>query len=309
MPVDMSTLRHFIFLLMILALSGAVPVACALGNYTVPVSDYQNATISVDSDVSMGLLEIGRYGNGTVYIGGGAGATLREGCIDLSIEAADEMGYRDVYLFYPVSANFERISFDYNLSSGDKSNVLLFDTMATLPDVQRFKGGFKDRSIVGMGVWSSRYGEIGGLKPMPEGVHHAEAFVYQGELILYVDGRYVDSSGFTPQKYLTLHFMTGDGESYLKGRISGLSVNESAAVNMTPVSPSPTRAPSIAAGKNSGDNSGGAGATGLNDSSDNASGDDAGRKSSGMSLWLAVLMGAGFFLAWGIIYIKYVRRE
>lgn len=212
---------------LLLLLLPAAALAASGDNATVnnltPVSVFQNASIFVNKSTD-NLTLVGSFDNATVYRGGGANITLMDHSARVDMGSAPEMGYRDIYLFIrmPVAA-FGSVGLDYDLSVGEKSNVLLVDFNTTLPRTGIRKGGIPDRAILGLGTWSAAYGDIGGLRPFPPGAHRLEIQPIGGELVLKVDGQGLVSTQYKQQDYLIVHLMTGDGNSYLQGTISNLT--------------------------------------------------------------------------------------
>lgn len=211
------------FFLVAIAVALAAP-SCA-ANLT-PVSEYQNASVFVNTSTE-NLTMVGSFGNMTVYRSGGANVTLMDRGVRLDLGSAPELGYRDVYIFIrlPTAAAFNNVTFDYDIRTGEKSNVLLVDFNASPPKTGVKKGGLKDHAVLGLGTWSARYGEIGGLKTFPQGAHHVEIKAVGNELVLKIDGNGTAVANFEQQAYLVIHLMTGDGDSYLRGSISNLIYN------------------------------------------------------------------------------------
>ena len=191
-----------------------------------PVSISQNATISVPTASMVGLTRIGVFENATVYVSGGANATIKDDRLVVDMGEASWMDYRDVYLLYRLPPGFQNFSFDYDLAAGEKSNVLLIDFYNGTPQTGVKKGGIADRSTIGMGTWTSRgydVGGISGLKPFAQGAHHVDIFPSGDMLYMRLDGKNVTAFNYYSQKkYLLLHLMVGDEASYLRGTLSGL---------------------------------------------------------------------------------------
>ncbi len=83
-----------------------------------PVSVSQNATISVPTASMVGLTKIGTFENASVYVSGGANATITGDRLAVDLGEAPWMDYRDIYLLYRLPAGFQSFSFDYDLSAG-----------------------------------------------------------------------------------------------------------------------------------------------------------------------------------------------
>lgn len=270
------------------------------------VSEFQNATVFMGIPETDGLIILGEVDNATIYSGGGANATINEGSLYVNLGAAREMGYRDIYLLYPVSYRLESISFDYELMMGNKSNVILIDMIPVKPDLTKNKGGIMDRSIVGIGTWSAIYSEIGGLKPFIPGKHHVDVMPYQNELVLAVDGNFSASSSFRQDNYLLIHLMTGDDDSLITGSISNLTVK---------LMPAPSLKDE---GKNKVQETGKTSLSGqvkinaspipVSASEDKGNETGVSKKLSGISLWFILAAAAGFLAAWGYVYIRYLKR-
>lgn len=298
------------FLLAGLAVALAAPAAAA-SNLT-PVSMYQNASVFVNTSTANMTL-VGTFDNATVYRSGGANATLLEHSIRFDLGSAPELGYRDVYLFVrmPVTA-FDNVTFDYDIVTGDKSNVLLVDFNASLPRTGIVKGGLKDHAVFGLGTWSDRYGEIGGLHTFPQGAHHVEIATAGSELVLRIDGQGVAVASFKQQAYLLIHLMTGDGASYLRGTISNLTYsgpppvqastskppvippfNISATVLPHPGTVTPVPAVTLSPG-----------------SDPEASGEATPQSKllPGVNFGFAIVAAIALLLAWVFIYFKYINK-
>jgi hypothetical protein len=280
-----------------------------------PVSISQNATISVPTASMVGLTRIGVFENATVYVSGGANATIKDDRLVVDMGEASWMDYRDVYLLYRLPPGFLSFSFDYDLAAGEKSNVLLIDFYNGTPQTGVKKGGIADRSTIGMGTWTSRgydVGGISGLKPFAQGAHHVDIFPYEDMLYMRLDGNVTAFNYYSQKKYLLLHLMVGDEASYLRGTLSGLKYEgpalDPAAGPLTP-------------GNSTG------GIAGIPNStlsgSDNASGGihvpggdegagDAGQSTpkplAGLNVWIAVAAALAFFVAWAIVYFKYINK-
>jgi hypothetical protein len=289
-------------------------VAVAANNTTteqnlIPVSISQNATISVPTPANESLVKIGTFENATVYISGGANATIKDGVLDVDMGEAAWMEYRDVYLFYRLPDGFTSASFDYDLYVGDKSNVLLLEFLDELPQTGVKKGGVPDTAVLGMGTWTNTHSwirgmnDIGGLKTFSQGAHHLE--------VMKVDGNITAFNYFRHKKYLVIHLMVGDETSYLRGTLSNLDYE----------------GPSLDIGNTGGDgnnsgliipdvtlngsNNGSAGGQldvpgGIEATPGVSNG--ASKPQSGLNIWLALAAAGGFFVAWAIVYMKYLKR-
>lgn len=301
------------FLLVALALLLAVPGNAAV-NLT-PISEYQNASVYVNTSTD-NLTMVGSFDNTSVYRSGGANVTLIDRGVRLDLGSAPEMGYRDVYLFIrmPAVAAFHNVTFDYDIRTGEKSNVLLFDFNATSPRIGIVKGGVKDQAILGLGTWSARYGEIGGLKDFPQGAHHVEIQAAGSELVLRIDGKGVAVAPFQQKAFMVIHLMTGDGESYLRGSISNLTYN-----GPPPGLPASTAKPTAlppfnmsATPKPSGVTATPVPAVTLPGSDPDDEGETgADPKSpllSEVNFAFALIAGIALFGAWAYVYFKYIRK-
>jgi hypothetical protein len=313
----MKHLCPVIALIFLAALLPAVAVAADNGtadtNLT-PVSVSQNATVSVPSSTVVGLAKIGTFENATVYVSGGANATLNGDRLAVYMGEAPRMDYRDVYLLYRIPSGFQSFSFDYDLAVGEKSNALLVDFYDGTPKVGVKKGGIPDRSIVGLGTWTSRGYEIGGisgLKPFPQGAHHVE--IVPGDMLyLKVDGNITAFGYYSQQKYLLLHLMTGDENSYIRGTLSNLKYEGPSLDNGTAL-PGTSNSTSGISGIpnttiNSSVNSSGGKQNGSGDKETGATEQGTSQPLIGLNIWLALAAGAGFFIAWAIVYYKYLSR-
>ncbi len=264
----------------------------------------------------VGLTRIGVFENATVYVSGGANATIKDDRLVVDIGEASWMDYRDVYLLYRLPPGFLSFSFDYDLAAGEKSNVLLIDFYNGTPQTGVKKGGIADRSTIGMGTWTSRgydVGGISGLKPFAQGAHHVDIFPSGDMLYMRLDGNanVTAFNYYSQKKYLLLHLMVGDEASYLRGTLSGLKY-EGPALDI-PVN--------TTTGNHTGGISGLPGVT-LNGSSNTSGGlpgpgenqgaDDAGKNTSkpfaGLNVWIAIAAGLAFFVAWAIVYFKYINK-
>ena len=113
------------------------------------------------------------------------------------------------------------------MAAGEKSNVLLVDFYNGTPRIGVKKGGIPDMSTLGMGTWTSRgydIGGISGLKPFAQGVHHVDIFPSGDMLYMRLDGNenVTAFNYFSQKKYLLLHLMVGDENSYLHGTLYSL---------------------------------------------------------------------------------------
>ena len=303
------------FLLVALAMVLAVPGYAAIEILT-PVSEYQNASVFVNTS-GENLTRVGSFDNTSIYRSGGANVTLTDQGVRLDMGSAPEMGYRDVYLFIrmPAAEQFHNVTFDYDITTGEKSNVLLVDFNASLPRIGVRKGDVKDSAILGLGTWSARYGEIGGLKDFPQGAHHVEIqSTPAGELVLRIDDKGVTVEPFKQQAYMVIHLMTGDGESNLRGTISNLTYNGppqgplAATPTPTPLPPFNLSAtpkasgvtatpaqPIVLPGADTGDD-------------EKASAPTKSPLLSDINIGFALAAALGLFVAWAYVYLKYMRK-
>jgi hypothetical protein len=263
------------------------------------------------------LAKIGSFENGTVYISGGANATVRGNALAVDIGEAAWMEYRDAYLFYRLPAGFARVSFDYDLYAGEKSNVLLLDFAGALPQTGVKKGGVPDTAVLGMGTWTNRGTEIrgmdsiGGLKPFPQGAHHVEVAVVGDMLHLKIDGNTTAFNFYSQKKYLVIHLMVGDENSYLSGTVSNLRYEGPPLDSANPSDDSDTSGFVVPNMSLNGKANGTAGGQlDLPGGKETTPGKEHVESKSpiGFNIWLALAAAAGFFIAWAIVYTKYLKR-
>lgn len=301
-----------VYVAIVLALCAILPALAAnepavSGNMT-PVSVFQNATVYVNT--TSGLARIGSFGNASVYVDGGANATVVGGSLAVDLGAAPGMCYRDVYLFYRLPAGFANVTFDCDLRAGEKSNVLLFDFSDELPRVGLRKGGMPDRSIAGFGTWTAMYSEIGGLKAFPEGPHRIELFPAGDMLFVKVDGNITAFGGLLQRKYLVIHLMTGDGDSYLRGTLTNLRYagpeldagGGDGDGNVT--RPQPSGFP-LPAGNGSGN---GGPVTLFPSASPDPATEHGTAGPAGINLWFALAVGVALAAGWAFVYFKYLNK-
>lgn len=273
----------------------------------------QNATISINKSTDV-LMRLGQAGNATVYVSGGANATLMGTSLKVDMGNAPTMGYRDIYLYLEVPPDFANVTFDYDLTTGEKSNVMLVNFTNVTPVIGVVKGGIKDRAILGLGTWSSMYGEIGGLKPFPQGSHHVEIYPYGNQLVLKIDntsGGLVADSGYMSGRYIVIHLMTGDENSYIRGTLSSLKYAGPPLTTATNWSgnatrfPTPDYTPTVLPSPV-------VSATTIPWSSpteeDNGTTNGASKQMSGLVIYFAIAAAIGFILAWVYFYYKYLKR-
>lgn len=307
-------LRSLAFALVLCVAMTATAMAAndtATGKNMTPVSVFQNATVYVNTTTA-GIARIGAFDNGSVYVNGGANATVVGPELVVNLGAAPEMGYRDVYIFYRLPPGFNNVSFDYDLLAGEKSNVLLVDFYDDLPKSGLRKGGVPDRSIVGTGTWTAMYSQIGGLTSFPQGTHHVELFPSNTMMFMKVDGNITTFGEFTQRKYLVIHLMTGDGDSYLKGSLSNLHYAGPSldAINLNDTgNKSPFLFPngSGAATNGSGSATAVSHAVSVTPKPDPTTEAGSSRPGS-INIWFVLALAAGFFIAWGIVYFKYLNK-
>ncbi len=166
-----------------------------------------------------------------------------------------------------------------------------------------------------MGTWTNRgynIGGISGLAPFKHGAHHVEVFPAGDTLYMRIDGNITAYNYYSQQQYLVLHLMVGDENSYLRGTLSGLkyegpapgTAGNSTSGNSTggiPGLPGVTLKP--------GDNTTGEGIHGSDD--DEGTGDagsDTKKPLMGLNIWIALAAGLAFFVAWAIVYFKYINK-
>lgn len=281
-----------------------------------PVSVSQNATISVPTSSMVGMTKIGTFENATVYVSGGANATITGDRLTVDIGAAARMEYRDVYLLYRLPAGFRSFSFDYDIATGEKSNVLLVDFFEETPLTGIQKGGIPDTSTIGMGTWTNRgydIGGISGLKPFAQGAHHVDIFPSGDMLYMRLDGNanVTAFNYYSQKKYLLLHLMVGDENSYLRGTLSGLKY-EGPALDIPVNTTSGNNPGGISVIPNVTLNGSTNGSGGLQGPGGDVTAGDPEHGSSkplaGLNIWLALAAGGGFFIAWAIVYYKYMNK-
>jgi hypothetical protein len=307
----------------ILFLVVALPALALAANNTTteqnltPVSISRNATISIPTPSNMTLAKIGSFENGTVYLSGGANATVRGDALAVDMGEAAWMEYRDVYLFYRLPPGFASVSFDYDLLAGEKSNVLLFDFMDTLPKIGVKKGGIPDTAVLGLGTWTNTHSwikgmdSIGGLMTFPQGAHHAEVVSDNGMLFLKVDGNTTAYNFFSQEKYLVIHLMVGDEKSYLRGTVANLRYEGPPLDTGKPDDSGDTFDIVIPDFTLNGKDNGSAGGQldlpgGKETTPGKANGES--KPLAGFNIWLALAAAAGFFIAWAVVYVKYLKR-
>lgn len=308
--------------LAILLLFMALPALAAAANNTTtetltPVSISQNATISLPMPADAGLMKIGTFQNATVYVSGGANATITGDVIAVDMGEAARMDYRDVYLFYRLPAGFESMSFDYDLHVGEKSNVLLIEFVDALPKIGVKKGGVPDTAALGLGTWTNTnswikgMNDIGGLKTFPQGAHHVEVEPGNGMLFLKIDGNTTAYNFFSQKKYLVIHLMSGDENSYLRGIVSNLRYEGPPLDDAKPGDNDNTAGILIPNatlnGKDNGSTGGQLDGPGGKDKTTGAENGES-KPLVGLNIWLALAVAAGFFVAWAIVYTKYLKR-
>ena len=147
-------LVFFILSLPALALAANNTTATTTLSLT-PVSISQNTTISMPTPANASIMNIGTFENATVFISGGANATIKGKVLDVDMGEAAWMEYRDVYLFYRLPPGFASVSFDYDLHVGEKSNVLLLEFVDNLPKAGVRRGGVPDTAVLGLGTWTN----------------------------------------------------------------------------------------------------------------------------------------------------------
>jgi hypothetical protein len=299
-------LVYLVIVLALWATAATAPVA-AESNMT-PVSVFQNATVYVNT--TSGLARIGSFDNASVYVDGGANATVVGASLAVDLGAAPGMGYRDVYLFYRLPAGFANVTFDCDLQAGEKSNVLLFDFSDELPGAGLRKGGMPDRSIAGFGTWTAMYSEIGGLKAFPEGRHRIELFPAGDMLFVKVDGNITAFGGLPQRKYLVIHLMTGDGDSYLRGTLSNLRYagpELDAGGGDGDGNRTPSRPPGFPLPAGNGSGNGGP-VTPFPSASPDPATEHGTARPGGINLWFALAVGVALAAGWAFVYFKYLNK-
>lgn len=304
------------FAMMLPAIALAANNTTATQNLT-PVSISQNATISMPMSSNATIMNIGAFENATVYISGGANATIMSNAIAVDMGEADWMEYRDVYLFYRLPPGFSSVSFDYDLHVGEKSNVLLLEFVDALPKAGVKKGGVPDTAVLGLGTWTNMnswirgMNDIGGLATFPQGAHHVEVAADNGMLYLKVDGNTTVYNFYSQKKYLVLHLMVGDENSYLHGTVANLSYQGPPLDSGLPADDSGNYSmviPNVTLnGKDNGSGGGQLGASGSQKPTPGPTNVDS-KPPIAVNIWLALAAAGGFFIAWAIVYTKYLKR-
>jgi hypothetical protein len=281
-----------------------------------PVSISQNATISVPTPAT-GLANRGTFENATVFASGGANVTDFGNTLGLNLGEAPWMDYRDIYLFYRLPPGYARVSFDYDLQAGEKSNVLLISFADDLPKTGDKRSVVPDTAVLGLGTWTNRNSEIrgmndiGGLEAFPQGVHHVDVFPDNGMLYMNVDGNTTAYNYKSMGKYLLIHLMVGDEKSYLRGTLANLKYEGPPLDNGKPGDSGNTSGfpvPGVTLSGNDNGSAGGLpGASGDKEATPRPANDES-KQAIGLNIWLALAAAAGFFIAWAIVYTKYLKR-
>ncbi len=319
-----------ILIVLSLFISGLPAVAVAADNATAgqnltpvsvtltPVSVSQNATISLPAP-GLNLTPLGTFENASVYVSGGANATFVGDAIRVDIGPADWMEFRDVYLFYRLPSGFSSFSFRYDLAVGEKSNVLLVDFADSLPAKFNVKkGGIPDTAVLGMGTWTNTYSwikgmnDIGGLKAFPQGAHRIEVIPGGGMVYLKVDGNTTAFNDFnSSKKYLLVHLMVGDENSDMHGSLGDLKYEGPALSDGGGAPDDGVKGFIIPNASLNGNGSAAVGAVDLSAGKEKTPGSTASSTAPpavGLNLWLALAAAAGFFVAWLVVYTKYLKR-
>jgi hypothetical protein len=316
MKLASAVIAILLFALVLPALALAANNTTATPSLT-PVSISQNATVSMPTPSNASIMNIGTFENATVYIAGGANATIKGQIIAVDMAEAAWMEYRDVYLFYRLPSGFASVSFDYDLSVGEKSNVLLLEFVDSLPKAGVRRGGVPDTAVLGLGTWTNMnswikgMNTIGGLATFPEGAHHVDV-TSDDMLYLKVDGNTTVFNYYTHKKYLVLHLMVGDQNSYLRGTVSNLSYE------------GPPLDSGLSSDGSNGNYSWNIPNVTLNGYANGTGGGQLGGSDGkgstprptntetktplALNIWLALAAAAGFFIAWAIVYTKYLKR-
>jgi hypothetical protein len=282
-----------------------------------PVSISQNATVSMPMPSNASIMNIGTFENATVYIGGGANATIKGPTLAVDMGEAAWMEYRDVYLFYRLPPGFASVSFDYDLYVGEKSNVLLLEFVDDLPKAGVRRGGVPDTATMGLGTWTNMnswikgMNNIGGLATFPQGAHHVEV-ASDDMLYLKVDGKTTVFNYYAHKKYLVIHLMVGDQNSYLRGTVSNLSYEGPPLDSGLPSDGSngnySRNIPNVTLnGYANGTGSGQLGGSDGKESTPRPT-DTETKTPLALNIWLALAAAGGFFVAWAIVYTKYLKR-
>lgn len=309
-------LVFFTLLLPALALAANNTTATTTPSLT-PVSISQNATISMPTPANASIMNIGTFENATVYISGGANATIKGKVLDVDMSEAAWMEYRDVYLFYRLPAGFASVSFDYDIYVGEKSNVLLLEFVDSLPKAGVWRSGVPDTAVLGLGTWTNMnswikgMNTIGGLVTFPQGAHRVEV-TSDGMLYLKVDGKTTVFNYYGHKKYLVIHLMVGDQNSYLRGTVSNLSYQgppldsglpaDGSNGNYSGAIPNGTLN-----GKDNGTGGGQLGGPDGKETTPKPTNVEA-KTPLALNIWLALAAAGGFFIAWAIVYTKYLKR-
>jgi hypothetical protein len=305
-----------LFFLMLPAMALAANNTTATQNLTA-VSVSQNATISVPTSLNETLMKIGSFENATVYISGGANATIKGNALAIDMDEASWMEYRDVYLLYRLPPGFASMSFDYDLHVGEKSNVLLLEFVDDLPTIGVKKGGVPDTAVLGLGTWTNMnswirgMNGIGGLAAFPQGLRHVEVVANNGMLYLKVDGNTTAYNFYSQKKYLVIHLMVGDENSYMHGTVANLRYQgppldsglpfDGSSGNYSMVIPNVTLS-----GKDNGSGGGQLGGSGSQKPTPGPTNVES-KPPLALNIWLALAAGGGFFIAWAIVYTKYLK--
>lgn len=296
-------------------------LALAANNTTTPsltpVSISQNATISMPTPSNASIMNIGTFENATVYIAGGANATINGKALDVDMGEAAWMEYRDVYLFYRLPPGFASVSFDYDLHVGEKSNVLLLEFVNDLPKAGVSRGGVPDTATLGLGTWTNMnswiqgMNNIGGLATFPQGAHHVDVTA-EDMLYLKVDGKTTVFNYYGQKKYLVIHLMVGDQNSFLRGTVSNLSYRGPPLDSGLPANGSngnySWNIPNVTLnGYANGTGGGQLGGSDGKETTPKPTNVDA-KSPIALNIWLALAAAGGFFIAWAIVYTKYLKR-
>jgi hypothetical protein len=305
-----------LFALLLPALALAANNTTTEQNLT-PVSISQNATISMPTLSNGTMAKIGTFENGTVYISGGANATVQGNVLAVEMGEAAWMEYRDVYLFYRLPTGFGSVSFDYDLYVGEKSNVLLLDFADSLPQTGVKKGGVPDTAVLGLGTWTNRGTEIrgmdgiGGLMAFPQGAHHVEVAAGEDMLFLKIDGNTTAYNFYKQKKYLVIHLMVGDEKSFLHGTLGNLGYEGPPLDSGNPagdVNTSGFVVPNMTLNGKANGTAGGHINLPVGKETTPRPANVEPKTSAGLNIWLALVAAAGFFVAWAIVYAKYLKR-
>jgi hypothetical protein len=195
--------------------------------------------------------------------------------------------------------------------------VLLLDFVDILPKAGVSRGGVPDTTTLGLGTWTNTnswikgMNNIGGLATFLQGAHRVEVTA-DGMLYLKVDGKTTVFNYYSHKKYLVIHLMVGDQNSYLRGTLSNLSYQGPPLDSGLPASSSGGNYSGIIPNGTLNGTSNVTGGGQLGGSGDKkatpAPVSTESKSPLGFNIWLALAAAGGFFIAWAIVYTKYLKR-